>query len=104
LYELKGGKSLVDAQERTLDIFENDEKLIAAAKQLLEVNRKMEEDAKTDPAQAPTPQRLADALGITVEGVTELIPFAKNDLGSYELDYINAHKMATITDNFEIIR
>jgi hypothetical protein len=95
----------LDAQERTLEIFESDEKFIAAAKELIEVRRTMQEAGRIDPAKAPNPVNLAEALGITIEGVVELMQFADSgDLGEFEKEMILSQRIATINDEGEIVR
>lgn len=94
----------MDETQEKKNIFEDDEKLIIAAKQYLELVRTLKEQAKTDPSKAPKPQMIADMMHISIEELIELVPFAENDLGDFEREWIESHKIATINEDYEIIR
>lgn len=70
------------------NIFEDDAKLIEISKRLIETRERLKERAMTNPEELPTPQRLAIELGLTLDEVLELIDFADNYLGEFEMRYI----------------
>ncbi len=68
-------------------LFDDDKRLLEKAKEYIEVRQRLEQEARRDPSQTPTPTRLALELKITVEEVLFLSEFAQ-EVVSDELQWI----------------
>ncbi len=79
----------------------NEEKLIVAAKRLLEIKSSMQEEAKREPEKAPSPLKLAKAMNLSMETTLALLEFAENELGDFELSYIHSKLAGTIDENYK---
>ena len=69
---------------------------------LFEIRKKMLEDSQHDPEEYPTPTKLADKLGLTLDATMQLIEFVDTEFADWRLQRIQDVQKYIITDEGRI--